>query len=259
MCNIDWWCVLLWVAILSFADYAHPFSFQSSHVYMYFFHIANSEQALHLLNPYIDPMAAKQEAYQIVEKELQSLDRSSMEMELNLRIGGVLVMPFNLVQRVHQYQNAAINSLNVALAQQRLNQPSSSSLSFSSLVALALANPSVHMNNNLGGMGFLGQQQQQISSGYGLVSNQVVQVQESNQVLMGATTATMQQRMPTNHRSKHPSDLLDSSTSEEETSASDDTPGDKDTSSNSDHQTSAVDSLHGLNCLAVASMISQGQ
>ena len=229
-----------------------------------FFHITNSEQALHLLNPYIDPMAAKQEAYQIVEKELQALDRSSMELG---RIGGIVVMPFNLVQRVHQYQNAAINSLNVALAQaqqrgvgilSQLNQPSSSSLSFSSLVALALANPSVHMNNNLGGMGFLGQQQQQISSGYGLVSNQLVQVQESNQVLMGATTATMQQRMPTNHRSKHPSDLLDSSTSEEETSASDDTPGDKDTSSNSDHQTSAVDSLHGLNCLAVASMISQG-
>ena len=140
-------------------------------MYMYFFHITHSEQALHVLNPSIDPMTAKQEAYQIVEKELQAIDRS----ESNLRIGGIVVMPLNLVQRVHQYQNAAINSLNVALTQQRgvgilslLNQPSSSSLSFSSLVALA--NPSVHMNNNLGGMGFLGQLQQQISSGYGLVS-----------------------------------------------------------------------------------------
>ena len=240
---------------LSFADLFFP----ELRCTCIFFHITHSEQALHVLNPSIDPMAAKQEAYQIVEKELQAIDRS----ELNLRIGGIVVMPLNLVQRVHQYQNAAINSLNVALAQQLgvgilslLNQPSSSSLSFSSPVAVA--NPSVHMNNNLGGMGFLGQLQQQISSGYGLVSNQVVQVQESNQVLMGATTATMQQRMPTNHRSKHPSDLLDSSTSEEETSASDDTHGDKDTSSNSDHQTNAVDSLHGLNCLAVASMISQG-
>jgi len=149
-----------------------------------------------------------------------------------------------------------------------LNQPSSSSLSFSSLVALALANPSVHMNNNLGGMGFLNQQQQLISNGYALLSNQVVQernqvvqVQESNQVLVGTASTT-------NHHPTYPSDSSTrgrdegtsffssgqmnacTSTSEEETLASEDT----DTSSDTDHQKTIVDPLHGLNCLADASI-----
>ena len=213
--------------------------------------------------PNVDKMAAKQIACQLLtSQEFQALDKS---MALNLRIQLTLK---SLLEGVARY--AAINLLNVAqqsghISPPQLNQPSSLSSYYSSSESVTVV--SVHMNNNnLGaGTGFLNQQQQLISNGYALLSNQVVQernqvvqVQESNQVLMGATTATMQQRMPTNHRSKHPSDLLDSSTSEEETSASDNTPGDKDTSSNSDHQTTAVDSLHGLNCLAVASMISQG-
>ena len=92
-------------------------------------------------------------------------------------------------------------------------------------------------------------------------SNQVVQVQESNQVLVGTTSTT-------NHHPTYPSDsstrgrdegtsffssgqmIACTSTSEEETLASEDT----NTSSDTDHQKTIVDPLHGLNCLADASI-----
>ena len=107
--------------------------------------------------PYVDIVAAKRIAYQIVtSQEFLALDKS---MALNLRIQLTLK---NLLERVARY--AAINLLNVAqqsghISPPQLNQPSSS---LSSSSPVAVANPSVHMNNNnLGaGTGFLNQQQQ---------------------------------------------------------------------------------------------------
>ena len=221
--------------------------------------------------PYVDIVAAKRIAYQIVtSQEFLALDKS---MALNLRIQLTLK---NLLERVARY--AAINLLNVAqqsvhISPPQLNQPSSSSL----LSPVTVVNPSVHMNNNnLGaGTGFLNQQQQLISNGYALLSNQVVQernqvvqVQENNQVLVGTTSTT-------NHHPTYPSEDSSTrgrdegsrrdegtsffssgqmnactSTSEEETLASEDT----DTSSDTDHQKTIIDPLHGLNCLADASI-----
>ena len=232
-----------------------------------FSHQSHSEEALHALMPYVDNVAVKRIAYQIVtSREFLALDRS---MALNLRIQLTLK---SLLEGAARY--AAINLLNVAqqsghISPPQLNQPSSS---LSSSSPVAVANPSVHMNNNnLGaGTGFLNQQQQQlISNGYALLSNQVVQesnqvvrVQESNQVLMGTTSTT-------NHHPTYPSEDSSTrgrdegtsffssgqmnactSTSEEETLASEDT----DTSSDTDHQKTIVDPLHGLNCLADASI-----
>ena len=215
--------------------------------------------------PDVDKMAAKQVACQILtSQEFLALDKS---IALNLRIQLTLK---SLLEGAARY--AAINLLNVAqqsghISPPQLNQPSSS---LSSSSPVAVANPSVHMNNNnLGaGTGFLNQQQQLISNGYALLSNQVVQernqvvrVQESNQVLMGTTSTT-------NHHPTYPSDSSTrgrdegtsffssgqmnacTSTSEEETLASEDT----DTSSDTDHQKTIVDPLHGLNCLADASI-----
>ena len=241
-------------------------SFKSSrHMLCIFSHQSHREEALHALMPNVDKMAARQVACQILtSQEFLALDRS---MALNLRIQLTLK---SLLEGAARY--AAINLLNVAqqsvhISPPQLNQPSSSSSSSS---PVAVANPSVHMNNNLGaGTGFLNQQQQLISNGYALLSNQVVQ--ESNQVLVGTTTttATMQQRMPTNHHPTYPSEDSSTrgrdegtsffssgqmnactSTSEEETLASEDT----DTSSDTDHQKTIVDPLHGLNCLADASI-----
>ena len=242
-------------------------SFKSSHMYMYFItsHITHSEEALHALMPYVDNVAAKRIAYQIVtSQEFLALDHS---MALNLRIQLTLK---SLLEGVARY--AAINLLNVAqqsghISPPPLNRPSSSLL----LSPVTVVNPSVHMNNNnLGaGTGFLNQQQQLISNGYALLSNQVVQernhqvvqVQQSNQVLVGTTSTT-------NHHPTYPSDSSTrgrdegtsffssgqmnacTSTSEEETLASEDT----DTSSDTDHQKTIVDPLHGLNCLADASI-----
>ena len=220
--------------------------------------------------PNVDKMAAKQIACQLLtSQEFQALDKS---MALNLRIQLTLK---SLLERVARC--AAINLLNAAQQSghisppQQLNQPSSSSSYYSSSSeSVTVANPSVHMNNNnLGaGTGFLNQQQQLISNGYALLSNQVVQesnqvvrVQESNQVLVGTTSTT-------NHHPTYPSDSSTrgrdegtsffssgqmnacTSTSEEETLASEDT----DTSSDTDHQKTIVDPLHGLNCLADASI-----
>ena len=225
--------------------------------------------------PNVDKMAARQVACQILtSQEFLALDKS---MALNLRIQLTLKSLLEGAAR-----HAAINLLNVAqqsahISPPQLNQPSSSSLSSSSSESVTVVNPSVHMNNNnLGsGTGFLNQQQQLISNGYALLSNQVVQesnqvvrVQESNQVLMGTTSTT-------NHHPTYPSDSSTrgrdegtsffssgqmnacTSTSEEETFlASDNTSDYEDTSSNTntDHQTTIVDSLHGLNCLADASI-----
>ena len=215
--------------------------------------------------PNVDKMAAKQVACQILtSQEFLALDKS---IALNLRIQLTLK---SLLEGAARY--AAINLLNVAqqsghISPPQLNQPSSSSL----LSPVTVVNPSVHMNNNnLGsGTGFLNQQQQLISNGYALLSNQVVQernqvvqVQESNQVLVGTTSTT-------NHHPTYPSEDSSTrgrdegtsffssgqmnactSTSEEETLASEDT----DTSSDTDHQKTIVDPLHGLNCLADASI-----